>query len=303
MQQNGRTDKSSQSIVPLDGVQARKVREAKKLTQLYVANVVGVTTDTISRWENNRYPAIKRENAQKLASALEVDLADILRQEEEPLQIEEPAPPPAARRAGIRVAIAALFILALVGLVLMRPAAPPVAERKLPAFAAPAAVIPVQIKVDRKKDSIQGFVVKERMPAGWRLVKASPLPAAGQALADEVKWLIPGGSGQAIISYTVAVSPQAAMHGDASFSGKIVVSHDGNNSTEEVGGDLKVKVAGNHWADGNGDGIIDDNEIMPAYYLTEEMKDFGLDWKTIEAIWSGKGYRWDQQARQFTVVK
>ena len=38
---------------------------------------------------------------------------------------------------------------------------------------------------------------------------------------------------------------------------------------------------------------IDDDEIMPAYYVYEEMKGLGLDWKIIEAIWSAKGYRWD----------
>jgi len=46
--------------------------------------------------------------------------------------------------------------------------------------------------------------------------------------------------------------------------------------------------------------MIDDNEIIPAFYLTDEMKGLELDWKTIEAIWSGKGYAWDQQ-RGFVV--
>ncbi|HEX8961167.1 MAG TPA: XRE family transcriptional regulator, partial [Geobacteraceae bacterium] len=64
-----------------------------------------------------------------------------------------------------------------------------------------------------------------------------------------------------------------------------------------------VTVAGVQWADKNGDGRIDDDEIMPAYYLTEEMKGLGLDWKTIEAIWSGKGYRWDPRTREFTVIR
>ncbi|MBE0595835.1 MAG: helix-turn-helix transcriptional regulator, partial [Desulfuromonadales bacterium] len=72
--------------VCLDGTAIRRIREEKKLTQLYVAKVVGVTTDTVSRWENNRYPSIKRDNALKLAEALEVSLADILQ--------KPPAEPP-----------------------------------------------------------------------------------------------------------------------------------------------------------------------------------------------------------------
>ena len=35
--------------VAVDGTKLRTIREGKKLTQLYVASVVGVTTDTISR--------------------------------------------------------------------------------------------------------------------------------------------------------------------------------------------------------------------------------------------------------------
>jgi hypothetical protein len=42
---------------------------------------------------------------------------------------------------------------------------------------------------------------------------------------------------------------------------------------------------------------------MPAYYLTDEMKGLGLDWKTIEAIWSAKGYAWDGVKKEITLVK
>ena len=65
-------------MVNIDGARIRRIREEKGLTQLYVATVVGVTTDTISRWENRRYPNIKKENAVKLAEALETRMADIL---------------------------------------------------------------------------------------------------------------------------------------------------------------------------------------------------------------------------------
>src|SRR6266545_5345999 len=91
-----KTEKSPLPVVAIDGVKIKAIREIKKLTQLYVASVVGVTTDTISRWENNRYPTIKRDNAEKLASALEVELADILRSEEAAEPLEE-SPPPARK--------------------------------------------------------------------------------------------------------------------------------------------------------------------------------------------------------------
>ena len=89
--------------VCLDGAAVRRVREEKKLTQLYVAKVVGVTTDTISRWENNRYPSIKRENALRLAEALEVPVEEILQGGTGECTIPEPAPPPPPRRLFMRI--------------------------------------------------------------------------------------------------------------------------------------------------------------------------------------------------------
>ncbi|HEX9024674.1 MAG TPA: helix-turn-helix transcriptional regulator [Geobacteraceae bacterium] len=288
----------------IDGARVRAVREAKKLTQLYVANVVGVTTDTISRWENNRYPSIKRENAEKLAAALEVELTEILKQEEAVPPAEEVPRP--QKRKWWYLAILVLVLLAGGGAILLflRGAdSQPVAVRKLPHFAAPGQIIPVQIKVNRTKANREGFIIRERLPIGWRFVASIPPPAAWQVSAEEVKWLVPGGTAPLTISYTVLVGPQAAMNSEAEFTGAMVAHARGATSREAIGDDRLIKVAGIHWADANGDGRIDDDEIMPAYYLTEEMKGLGLDWKTIEAIWSAKGYAWEQQKKEFRVLK
>ena len=75
--------------VRVNGDEVRHIRETKALTQLYVAEGVGVSVDTVSRWENNRTQAVRRDNAAALAQALEVPLAEIL-QEESP-QPEAPA--------------------------------------------------------------------------------------------------------------------------------------------------------------------------------------------------------------------
>ena len=42
------------AMVKIDGTRVRAIREQKGLTQLYVATVVEVTTDTVSRWENGK---------------------------------------------------------------------------------------------------------------------------------------------------------------------------------------------------------------------------------------------------------
>jgi len=297
-------DKSLSPSVAVDGARVRGIRETNKLTQLYVANVVGVTTDTISRWENNRYPTIKRDNAEKLAIALEVDLAEILKSEETPAAAEDKPLP--HKKRGVHMT------LLLIGVVLLIAAASfffrsmsthPIAERKLPRFGAPGEIIPVQIRVTRNSPDSSGFILKERLPDGWRLVASSPPASSGQLSREEVKWLVPAGSGQITVSYTAQISPTASLKTDAAFTGNTVSSAEGFSRTESVEGDRVVKVAGAHWADTNGDGRIDDDEIMPAYYLTEEMKGLELDWKTIEAIWNARGYVWDREKKAFTVVK
>lgn len=90
-------------MVNIDGAAIRRIREEKGLTQLYVATVVGVTTDTISRWENRRYPNIKKENALKLAEALETPLAEIIDHGQTPPPTEPPPsqdPEPSGQEEG-----------------------------------------------------------------------------------------------------------------------------------------------------------------------------------------------------------
>ncbi|WP_298434085.1 helix-turn-helix transcriptional regulator [Geobacter sp.] len=293
-------------IVAIDGATIKRIREAKKLTQLYVASVVGVTTDTISRWENNRYPTIKRENAEKLATALEVAVEEILRREPPPEELPAEPPPPASMRKrrwwgamilllGAAVAVAAIL--------LSRRSAPhPTARRLLTPFGAPAQVVPVQIKIAREEGDASGFIVKERFPVGWRFVGAKP-PITGDVGGNGVKWLIPGGAGPVTISYALQVPRDTPLGRHVSFAGELVLRDDGATRRETIGGGTVLTVAGIHWADTNGDLRIDDNEIMPAYYLTEEMKGLGLDWKSIETIWSARGYTWNDRQKSFEVVR
>ena len=97
------------AMVKIDGSRIRAIREEKGLTQLYVATAVEVTTDTVSRWENKRYPTIKKENGLKLAEALEVELSEILDSTEtsppladEGITAADPAEPPSPTAAEIK---------------------------------------------------------------------------------------------------------------------------------------------------------------------------------------------------------
>jgi len=304
-----KSERSAPPIVAIDGTAIKKIREAKKLTQLYVASVVGVTTDTISRWENNRYPTIRRDNAEKVAMALEVPLGEILRQEPAPPEPEpEAAPLPVTRRQRLAplvlaVGLGTLLAALLFGVVLSRRGAAELAAvRMVPPFGAPAQIVPVQVKMERRDGEGDGFIVKERIPAGWRFVSSNP-PVTGEVGEREVKWLVPGGTGPVVISYTLLAPREFPLGQQADFGGEIILT-DGNATRRgAIGGSGRITVNGRHWADTNGDGRIDDNEIMPAYYLSEEMKGLGIDWKTIETIWSSAGYTWNGELKIFEVVK
>lgn len=307
MDGNDKPEKQTVPGVAIDGNRVRSIRETKRLTQLYVANVVGVTTDTISRWENNRYPSIKKENAQKLAEALEVPLEEILRQEEA-TTAEPPSPtlPPSSRgpwrKTGLVAVMVGLSALALI-LVLYRSHAPdPAATRWVPRFAAPGEVLPVQIKVSRQTSDAFAFILKERLPAALQFVNSSPPRSAAQSSATDIKWLVPAGAARVTISYTVRV-PVTQPQGKVEFrKGEIVQYRGDENRAEGVAGGGEIRIGAYHWADSNGDGRIDDDEIMPAYYICEEMKGLGLDWAMIEEIWSGKGYTWDAR-NGYTVLE
>lgn len=296
-------EKNISPAVAIDGVRIRSIRETKKLTQLYVASVVGVTTDTISRWENNRYPSIKRDNAIKLAAALEVPVEEILRQEEPVVEAQEESFEQSQSKSR-KVLWAVVVIVVIAGLIfLMREFSGGIsAERYLPRFAAPGTVIPVQIKIQRSSAEMGGFIVREQLPSGWNMIGSIP-PHAGKPGSSEVKWLVPAGKGLVVISYTVKVPDGWPSGNVALFTGRVVTQNDGTVRPEEIGGGHSTMIGAYHWADTNGDGRIDDNEIMPAYYLTEEMKTLLSDWQTIESIWSGKGYRWDQSKHEYVVIK
>ena len=305
-----KTAPSPPPALAIDGTRIKGIRETKKLTQLYVASVVGVTTDTISRWENNRYPTIRRDNAEKLATALEVELEEILRQEVAVAEAEAPPPPPELPQRSNnrrRLLTSVFFVLVVVGVTLYffvhQMSATLKVVRWLPRYAAAGMTIPVQIKVSRTANVSSGFILKEKLPVGWRLIQAAPSAPTGEPPAGEVKWLIPSGTGPVTVSYTVQLPVTAAAGQKVTFDGRVIAHTGGISRTEPVGGDDALVVGPYHWADTNGDGRIDDNEIMPAYYLTEEMKGFDLDWKTIEAIWSGKGYRLDPEKHLFVVTK
>lgn len=293
----------SQSV-SIDGLAVRRIREEKRLTQLYVAKVVGVTTDTVSRWENNRYPTIRRDNAVKLADALEVELEAILRRDD-PLIMEEPTD--ASRGAGWRRSLSSLVLLTVVALFLgyglmtyQRDAQlPPVrAERGVPYFVAPGSQVLFSIRIS-SSGSLKGIILKEKFPPGWRLLAADPPPAAIDAADQGARWIFRHPLSELTLYYLLQVAPEAEMNSRPTIGGEVISELDGRHHAVPVDTAGVMEVRPLHWVDADGNQVIDDLEILELSGVAEETPLIDAQWDKIEGLWEAGGYVWQPDRQRF----
>ena len=292
------------STVCLDALEVKRIRERMQLTQLYVSKVVGVTTDTISRWENNRYPTIRRANALKLAEALEVPLDDILlkpaEEIEDSLQAEKKIPK-------VIWGLFAVMIAITVGVTfsLFSKTPPPVAvvtaERVLPAYAGPGSSIPVQIRLTHRAKG-GGVIIREYFPKGWKIIQAYPPTSSLDNIHGVARWIIKAGDERDRVVYLVQADAAAKTGVEENFQGEIVASRDGNQSAVPIQGDTVAKVAPVHWVDTNGDGRIDDVEMLEGSFTIEDMEGVHIDWNALEDLWDAGSYTWDHRKGRFIPV-
>ena len=289
------------STVCIDATEVKRIREGAQLTQLYVSKVVGVTTDTISRWENNRYPTIRRENALKLAEALEVKLDDILlKPAAEELRAENL---PQKKSPFVWLSFAVLLCIAIfvIGSLVSQPPPPPVAvtaERLLPVYAAPGSTIPVQIRLTHRTQS-GGVILREYFPAGWKIIQANPPASSLDNVHGVARWIIKAGEDRDRVVYLVQVDVEAKTDATEGFQGEIISSMEGSQSAIPVLGESSVKVAPVHWVDANADGRIDDAEMLEGSFTVEDMAGVHINWNDMESLWDAGSYRWDKQKNRF----
>lgn len=312
-------------MVRIDGGSIRRLRESKGLTQLYLATVVGVTTDTISRWENRRYPTIKKENCLKLAEALEVELDAIL-ECQAPEADPEPTPPPVAapempalekplthRRTGLYIA-AAIGLLALA--VILLPTAPPEkteppapapqpvmpvpisANRLLPKHVAPGQPFPVVITVETEQAAATSLILKETLPAGVLPVRSEPPYTYVNTETGELKWINRANNSRTIFAIILKAPADATAGTRLDFNGT-VTRRNGSSRSVSVSGADTMLVSGHHWADTNADYRIEDEEILAAYDIFSALDALRYDWDAIDEIWSSSGYHWDRKSGKF----
>lgn len=287
--------------VCLDAMEVKRIRESQQLTQLYVSKVVGVTTDTISRWENNRYPTIRRENALKLAVALEVSLEDLLQKPVEELVTtgQEKKKTPSRLWWGL-LAVLLISVAAYYLVFSNRPQVLPTvtAQRLLPAFSGPGSSVPVQIVLTSRSGS-DGVILREYFPKGWKIVQSHPPASSLDNVNGIARWILKVGEERDRVVYLIQVDPEAKLGDTGNFQGEIVSSREGSQSAVPVQGEVKTSVAPLHWADVNGDNRIDDGEMLQGSYTIEDMNGVYIDWEDLERLWDGGSYGWSKEKKRF----
>lgn len=304
------SSRSPSSRVSIDGNRIKFIRESKGLTQLYVATFLGVTPDTVSRWENRKYPTVKWENVEKLAAALQVDVSDILDQSEgeEPGELTEASAPAAGAAAGRRFVPAgavALLLLIIAAVLFVRFAGRSevavTATRFLPRHVPAGQAFPVIVRVDSSGDQPFSFILQEKLSAQFTILHGLPEIATRDPATNSVKWVSNSQQTPFFVAYLVQAAEGKEYSGKITFQGQIKTD-DAPRSEQDVAGDSELEMSNFHWVDANSDGIIDDEELLMVYSSGDVLKRLGVDMEGIKAIWSAGHYTWNPVTNAYQVI-
>ncbi|MEN8190568.1 MAG: helix-turn-helix transcriptional regulator, partial [Thermodesulfobacteriota bacterium] len=263
----GSAEETNRAVIPMvriNGAEVRLLREERGLTQLYLATAVGVTTETISRWERGRSPNIKKENGIRLAEALEVELAEIL--EQPPESDDEPVRQEAAEdKADVgspstgsvfRLTRNSLIVLSAVTLALsmlslsrwvMKENKPVIfsASRLIPVHSAEGKPFPVIIDVALDGMEKSSLLVTEKIAEQCKMTWSLPKP--GQSSNNTLKWIVKDGGDHGVFAYMVTCSDPGSADTVDGFSGTIVARRGGQARAEITGVD-RISLMPFHWA-------------------------------------------------------
>ena len=314
-----------QVMIQIDGAKIRQIREQKGLTQLYVATAVEVTTDTVSRWENKRYPSIKKENGIRLAQALEVDLSEIMESGNEPDIPDTESPPQtpdsqkendeplsitrsfSKKKVTLFLGIAALLTLVLLAVLdHLRPVAETQAPeititRTIPAQFIPGRPLPVFIHISSPSGKSIPMILRENLPPGTSLYASSPETSNKHKNSRSIQWLKKI-QGPTVFTYTLICEKN--FEGSLQFEGMLKAGS-GDGTEIIISGDSITHSSLFHWADRDHDNRISDEEILMVYDLTNDSDTsaIGIDMDLLEEMWLGDGYLWLPAEQKFKILE
>ncbi len=300
-------------MIKIDGTKIKHLREKQGLTQLYLATAVQVTTDTISRWENRRYPSIKKDNGVKLAEALNVSIEDILENPslEEPVTQIDPAPKKTTNRLQPYdlkktwpLLLLGLTLLSIAGIFLKfgLPSSQQAhfkTERIVPGHCTPGQPFPVIIKVSGSANASTALIIREILPEKSSIHKISPFISSSGIKNHTIKWLKKINT-SAVFAYIVSMDDQEGH--TVHFGGTAAIGK-GSAVPVPIGGDTLSTLSKYHWADTDKNNTISDSEILAVYDQYSEINDIDIFIDTIEEIWLGSGYKWNSEQSFFEIIE
>lgn len=304
-------------MVMIDGARVKELREQQGLTQLYMATAVGVTTETISRWENRRYPSIKGDNADKLAETLGVTVDDILETqsaETESVVPEESlssSPPPVKpllpsklkRHLSVILLVVLVLVIIQVAKYFSQATQPVVtvsASRILPPHVPGGQQFPVMIKVASSEPVSFSLLLKENLPPGCEPIMSIPAFTSVSKSSGKVKWVSRLEGDKKVFVYLVK-APLVPEQTTLVFNGRMLAGTM-SNSSPGTSGDDRLRIANFHWADHNLDNRIDDEEILVVYDLFGDIEGFTFNRDLVDEIWVSSGYQWNDKAGKYEVL-
>lgn len=303
-------------MVRINGARVKELREKLGLTQLYMATAVGVTTETISRWENRRYPSIKHDNAEKLAEELAVPLAEILEiapqpeaeteqspADPPPSRAARPALPPKLKRHLSVILMVAMVVVALQGARYFsksnRPGVSVTAARTLPPHIPAGQVFPILLTVAASEPVSFSLLLKENLPPGCELIKAVPALTSAGKDSGQLKWVSRLEGNRQVFAYLIK-APLVPEDTELAFNGRILAGPM-TGTSPEIGGDNRLKISNFHWADHNQDQRIDDEEILIVYDLFSALAGFDFNRDLVDEIWAAGGYIYNSATGRYEV--
>lgn len=299
-------------MIQIDGQKIKLLREQQGLTQLYLATAVDVTTDTISRWENKRYPSIKKENGIRLAEALSVTLEDILEIKEKTSASSEEKPAETGRgidaeikKPGRKIWPILLLSGTLFGVILafmfsyFQTGKPIVftATRIAPEHCISGQPFPVIIELEAESDKELAFIIKEELPPNATILQIQPNPRGKTSDTSILKWIT---KVRAPTFFFYFIQVETNINSSFELAGTIATA---GEDEVPILGSTKIVTGLHHWADADGDNTISDKEILIVYDKFSGINSLKNEIDLIEEIWLGEGYRWNTESLHYDIVQ
>jgi len=133
------------------------------------------------------------------------------------------------------------------------------------------------------------------------MVESEPPASSLDNLEGVARWIFRNPGLETLVSYRLEVAKNAALGEEPKLLGELIANPDGQRYSIPVESVGSMIVRPLHWADTNGNHVIDDLEILEVSGILDEIGQLHLDWDALENIWDAGGYRWDAAGGRFVL--